>query len=66
MNFKLFGLLGLTIIFSYTRDLDSQIRDKYRPRVRKKQMLKFIFVTNLYVLSFITTVPLQAFAETAI
>ena len=28
-------------------------------------MLKFIFVTNHYVLSFITTVPLQAFAETA-
>ncbi len=38
---------------------------KYRPRVRKKQMLKFISATNLYVLSFITTFPLLAFAETA-
>lgn len=38
---------------------------KYRTRVRKKQMLKFISVTNLYVLSFIITVPLLAFAETA-
>ena len=27
VNFKLFGLLGLTIIFGHTRDLDSQIRD---------------------------------------
>ena len=38
---------------------------KYRPRVKKKQMFKFSFVTKLYVLGFIITVPSQAFAETA-